>query len=116
MNSLKSLPASRSQTGNGSGFPPTLVSPENLRGVSINAPNAGRAFRVPSKRLLDPVFGQGQGGLLGASTSRPSRMKSGFLVGLELAGLVPGAGGRAGGIHGTPFDGPPEHDARLVHS
>jgi len=43
-------------------------------------------------------------------------MKSGFLVGLELAGLVPGAGGRVGGIHGTPFDGPPEHDARLVHS
>src|SRR4030088_2659055 len=78
MNSLKSFRASRSQTGNGSGFPPTLVSPENLRGVSINAPNAGRAFRVPSKRLLDPVVGQGEGGLLGASTSHDqARMKSG---------------------------------------
>src|SRR5712675_588138 len=97
MNSLKSLPASRSQTGNGSGFPPTLVSPENLRGVSINAPNAGRAFRVPSKRLLDPVFGQER-----ASASHDSAgVKSGFLVGLELEGLVPGAGGRIGGIHGT---------------
>ena len=55
---------------------------------------------------------------MGASTSHDSaRVKIGFLVGLELEGLVPGAGGRVGGIHGTGgLTGPPEHDARLVHS